>query len=86
VVGEADAVDCETMLEGALSSYNHIVADRTLKAAFVAIKGFNGPVRFAQCRFQGGASAGDFQVTVRDAASPDLEVLDPPPAVRLVVD
>jgi hypothetical protein len=84
-VGDADAVACETKIEGALSSYNHIVAEKTLKAAFVAVKGFSGPVRFTECKFQGTAKPEDFKVTVRDASTPDLAELQPAPTVKVVI-
>jgi hypothetical protein len=85
-VGDADAVACETKLEGALSSYNHIVDEKMLKAAFVAVKGFTGPIRFSECKFQGAAKADDFKITVKDASDPDLGELSPPRAVKAVVD
>lgn len=85
-VGDADGVACETKIEGALSSYNHIVPDKLLKSAFVAVNGFSGPVRFAECSYEGAAKAEDFRVTVRDASSPDLVDLDPSPVVKVVVD
>lgn len=85
-VGDADAVACETKIEGALSSYNHIVAQKMLRAAFVSVKGFQGPMRVSECKFQGDVKAEDFKITVRDSSSPDLEPVDPPPTVKAVVD
>jgi hypothetical protein len=85
-VGDGDAVACEAKLEDALASYNHLVADKTLRLAFVAVKGFAGPVRIAQCEFQGEAKPEDFKITVRDASNPDLEALDPPPTIQTVLD
>lgn len=85
-VGDADAVACETKIEGALSSYNHIVADRNLRAAFVAVNGFGGPMRVAECKFQGDVKVDDFTVTVRDSSSPDLNPIDPPPTINVVLD
>lgn len=85
-VGDADAVACETKIEDALSSYNHIVGDKMLRAAFVSVKGFGGPVRVSQCQFQGPVKVEDFTVTVRDSSSPELTPLDPPPVIKVVVD
>jgi hypothetical protein len=85
-VGDADAVACETKVADALSSYNHIVADKLLRAAFVAVKGFAGPVRFSECKFQGNPKPGDFIVTIKDSSSPDLGELKPPPSVKVVVN
>lgn len=85
-VGDADAVACEVKVPEALSSYNHIVGDRTLRLAFVAVKGFSGPVRIGECRFEGPAKAEDFTVTVRDASSPELTPLDPLPTVKVALD
>jgi hypothetical protein len=85
-IGDADAVACETKLEGALSSYNHIVATKMLRAAFVSVKGFTGPVRVSSCQFQGPVKAEDFTVTVRDSSSPELTPVDPPPTIKVVLD
>ena len=85
-VGDADAVACTTKIEGALSSYNHIVDQKMLRAAFVSVKGFGGPVRVSECQFQGAVKLEDFTVTVRDSASPDLAPIDPPPTVKVVLD
>lgn len=85
-VGDADAVACEAKVPEALSSYNHLVADKNLRLAFVAVKGFAGPVRIGQCQFQGAAKPEDFTVTVRDASSPELQPVDPPPAIKVVLD
>lgn len=85
-VGDADAVACQTKVDGALSSYNHIVAEKKLRAAFVAVKGFAGPTRFSECQFQGDPKAGNFTVTVRDSSSPELEEITPPPGVKVVID
>ena len=85
-VGDADAVACETKAEGALSSYNHIAAEKTLRAAMVAVKGFAGPIRVTECKFQGNVKVEDFKVTLRDSSSPDLTELDPPPTIKVVLD
>jgi hypothetical protein len=84
-VGDADGVACETLVEGALSSYNHITGDKMLQAAFVAVKGFTGPLKFSQCKFDGTPKADDFKITVKDASSPDLTELTPAPAIAVVV-
>jgi len=86
LVGDKDAVACETLIEGALSSYNHITDQKTLKAAYVAVKGFTGPARFARCKFEGPATPADFTVTVKDASTPDLTEVTPAPVVKVVVE
>ncbi|HXC52097.1 MAG TPA: hypothetical protein VN634_14520 [Candidatus Limnocylindrales bacterium] len=85
-VGDADAVACETKVPEALSSYNHITGDKLLRAAFVAVKGFTGPVRFSECKFQGNPKPADFTVTIKDSSSPDLGELKPPPSIKVVVN
>lgn len=85
-VGDADAVECETKIEGALSSYNHIVADKNLRSAFIAVNGFTGPVVVSECKFQGEAKAEDFTVTVKDASSPDLQAIEPAPTVKVLLN
>ncbi len=84
-VGNGDQVECETLPEGALSSYNHLAETRVLKAAFVAVKGVDGPVRFAECRFRGAPSADAIRINVIDASAPDLAELSPPPEIKVVV-
>jgi hypothetical protein len=85
-IGDADAVACETKIEGALSSYNHIVGEKKLRAAFVSVKGFNGPLRISNCQFQGAVKAEDFKITVKDSSSPELTPIDPPPTIKVVLD
>ncbi|HYB98553.1 MAG TPA: hypothetical protein VEC57_05400 [Candidatus Limnocylindrales bacterium] len=84
-VGDHDGVACETLIEGALSSYNHMPNEKMLKAAFVAVKGFTGPVKFSQCKYEGETKADDFKITVRDASSPDLQEIDPAPSVAVTL-
>lgn len=85
-VGDADAVACETKIADALSSYNHIAGDKMLRAAFVSVAGFTGPVRVSECSFQGTVKVEDFTITVRDSSSPELTPVDPPPSVKVVLD
>jgi len=85
-VGDADAVACETRVEGALSSYNHITGEKRLRAAFAAVKGFSGPVRICDCRFQGDAKPEDFTITVNDSSTPDLAEIDPAPTIKVVLN
>jgi|GEM_PF-1998691 len=87
LVGDADGVECKTLIEeGTLASYNHVVAEKILKAAYVAVKGITGPVRFAQCKYQGNASPADFKVLVKDASTPDLTEVKPAPVIKVVVE
>jgi len=85
-VGDADGVACETKIDGALSSYNHIVDQKMLRAAFVAVKGFAGPVTISECKFQGDAKPEDFKVSVKDSSSPDLAELNPPPSIKVTLN
>lgn len=85
-VGDNDAVACETKIEGALSSYNHIVTDKNLRAAFIAVKGFSGPIVVSECKFEGTAKAEDFTVVVKDASTPDLAEITPTPAVKVLLN
>jgi hypothetical protein len=84
-VGDADGVACETLIEGGLSSYNHMANEKMLKAAFVAVKGFSGPLKFSQCKYEGDGKAEDFKITVRDASSPELQELNPAPSVGVSI-
>ena len=85
-VGDADAVACETKVEGALSSYNHIAGEKMLRAAFVAVKGFAGPVRFSECKYQGAPKPEDFTIAVKDSSTPDLAPVEPAPTIKVVVN
>ena len=85
-VGDKDAVACETKIDGALSSFNHIVEEKNLRSAFVAVKGFAGPVRVSECKFQGAAKVEDFTVTVRDSSTPELGEVTPAPVIKVVLD
>ncbi len=83
--GERDSVECETLVEGALSSYNHLPDTHTLKAAYVAVQGMQGPIAIAECTFQGEPQAADFQIGVLDASTPDLQEIRPLPSVKATV-
>ena len=84
-VGAGDDVRCEALVTGALSSFNNVESAGTLRAAFVAVNGFTGPMRFLVCEFEGEASAEDFLVEVQDASAPDLVELGAP-AIKVVVE
>ncbi len=84
--GDAGEVECETLIEGALSSYNHVAASQSLKAAYVAVAGIQGPVRIAECRFLGVPSATALKLKVVDASSKDLKPLSPLPELKIVVE
>ncbi len=83
--GEGDAVACQNKIDGALSSFNHLAESKTLRAAFVALNGFQGPVRFLECDYTGGGEPEDFLVVVRDASAPDLNEVTPP-EIKVVVE
>jgi hypothetical protein len=85
-VGDADAVECETVLDGALSSYNNKTDERVLKAAYVAVNGIAGPVRIAECKWKGPFDPARMVVEVRDASAPDLTDIAPPPQLRIVLE
>ena len=85
-VGAADEVQCETLVEGALSSYNNILADKMLRAAYVAVDGMDAPIRLADCKFSGTASVENFVIDIRDATSADLTPLAPPAQVVVVLE
>lgn len=85
-VGDADAVACESKLENSQFAFNHIVDQKTLRAAFITVGGFQAPARVVECRFVGEAKVEDFTVSVRDSSSPELQPVEPPPAVKVVLD
>lgn len=85
-VGDADAVECKTLAKEALSSYNNKPDEKILRAAYVAVKGFEGPLRLAECQFKGAVQASDFTIEVRDSAKPDLSAIDPAPSLSVVID
>lgn len=84
LAGDGDTVSCRATKEKVLSSFNHVVADKILRAAFVSLEGIPGDGVFAACDFEGGASPGDFRVTVEDVSAPDLGEVDSPNVVITV--
>jgi hypothetical protein len=85
--GAADTVQC-TDSTSSLASFNDNEATTTLTAGFINLGGFTGPRAVATCNFTStGAApvAGDFTVTVEDAAQPDLTPITPLPTINITV-
>lgn len=85
-VGDSDQVECETTVDGALSSFNNIRGDKLLKAAFVAVNGMAGPLRLAECKWEGEFDPSKMVVEVRDASTPDLADIAPVPELKIVIE
>ncbi len=77
--GSSESVECENLVDGALSSFNDDESSATLRAGFISLGGFATPAALARCRFRAEGRAPvaeDFAITVVDAASADLGTAD----------
>ncbi len=83
------APDCTNLAAGALPAFNVDLVTKKLSLGFIALGGFTGPTAVASCRFdtQGAPApaAGDFTITVLDAADTSLVTLSPFPSVSVSV-
>jgi hypothetical protein len=85
--GAADTVSCSDKT-GSLASFNDNEGTTTLSAGFINLGGFTGPRQVATCAFTSTGTApvaGDFTVTVEDAAQPDLTPISPLPTINVTV-
>jgi cysteine-rich repeat protein len=75
--------DCRVRVSGALGEFADDRPGRRLDLAMVSFAGFSGPRPVAECSFvpAGAIAAGEFVVTVDQAATPDGEGLEPLPTV-----
>jgi hypothetical protein len=84
--GAAATVECFDRTSS-LASFNDVEGSTSLSAGFINLAGFAGPNRLlAECNFTStGAApvAGDFTITVQDAAAPDLTPISPLPTVTV---
>lgn len=90
--GEADQVLCEATTYGSFSSFNNVVSDRQLNAAFISMGGFPADEAVMSCLFTPWAasvlpgvapSAADFNVGVVDATTLEMSAALPLPAGKI---
>jgi len=85
--GAADQVECFDRTSS-LASFNDDEGTTTLNAGLINLAGFSGPRLVVECNFTSTGTApvaGDFAVTVEDAAQPDLTPISPLPTVSVAV-
>jgi hypothetical protein len=85
--GAGDTVQC-TDSTGSLPAYNDAEGTTTLSVGLINLGGFTGPRLVTTCSFTstgGTPTAGDFVVTVEDAATPTLVPIVPLPTISVAV-
>jgi hypothetical protein len=95
LLGQGAQVECDSLVEGVISAFNDCdtvscpdfaTKEEVLDSGFISLDGFSGPTNLSECTFvaQGVAPvAGDFTITVTEAAEPDLDPIVPLPDVVL---
>ena len=78
LVGEADAVHCESEVPGAVVTFNNEGDASFLTAALMRVEGFSGPALFT-CTATGDVTLDSFRVATNDAADPELATIVPLP-------
>jgi cysteine-rich repeat protein len=83
-LGDGEHVACESLL-GGLASYNDYADERILRVGVISTTGIQGPGDVVRCNFAdtGGPLDLAFAWTIEDAASPDLEPIDPSIELRV---
>jgi len=79
-VGTADKVECESLIERALSAFTN-KGGKTMTGALVSVNGFSTPQDVARCRFRStqAVSPSSFAITVTDASDTDTMAVTPAP-------
>lgn len=79
-VGTADKVECESLIERALSAFTNKGGTK-MTGALVSVNGFSTPQDVARCRFRSPqpVSPGSFTITVTDASDTDTMAVTPAP-------
>lgn len=83
--GLGSAVRCNSLVAGALSSFSDNDNAEVLTAGLVSLAGATGPLDLAECKFDatGTPVLSDFDITVVQARDPDVNPIEPLPAVIL---
>jgi hypothetical protein len=83
--GSAAGVQCQNKVMTAFGSMQDKDSERRVITALISLAGFTGPRLLTSCTFLADAypEVGDFGVTVKDAADPNLHPVNPPPEVVL---
>jgi hypothetical protein len=86
-LGSALAVQCTNLVAGVSKSFFDDEANRKLRESVITVNGFQGPLSVATCSYEtddAGLAAGDFVLTVRDATTPDFQIVTPTMTVSSV--
>jgi hypothetical protein len=85
-VGADSTVSCSAIVAG-FPAFNDIEAESKLSTAIITLSAFSTPTNVARCEFAVDGStapmAGDFAITVTDAADGSASTLDPLPSVEI---
>jgi cysteine-rich repeat protein len=82
--GRDDGVKCVSLLDGAITSFNDDQDVDTLRTGIISLGGFSTPRDVAACRIEiaPDAPAPEFEITVVDASSSNLNPVFPLPTVN----
>ncbi|HXC52070.1 MAG TPA: hypothetical protein VN634_14380 [Candidatus Limnocylindrales bacterium] len=85
-LGTGGNVECASLIQGSLASFNDKDAEETLTAGIISLDGFTGPVNVADCTFTASVqpTPADFTIAVTEASDPDLNPVEPTPDVVIV--
>ncbi|MFN2428263.1 MAG: hypothetical protein ABR587_17645 [Candidatus Binatia bacterium] len=82
-LGVGDTVECASLVEGALAAFNDRDLEKFLESGLISVDGFAGPRDLAECTFRSLTDPlpSDFVIGDVEAATPDLALLEPAPAI-----
>jgi hypothetical protein len=79
-LGSGLAAQCTSLVTGASKSFFDDEVKRVLRESVISLSGFSGPVSVATCSFESndpGLAASAFGLTVKDATTPDFQIITP---------
>lgn len=79
-LGSGLGVQCTNLVSGASRSFFDDETNRVMRESLISVDGFTNPRDIAQCSFEtddAGLVPPDFTLTVTDAATPDLVIVNP---------
>lgn len=84
-LGSGEAVQCTNKVMTAFGMKQDKDAERKVVTALISLSGFAGPRALSECQFLADVvpEVDDFVITVIDAASPELQPVNPPPNIVL---
>lgn len=82
-LGSAGNVECASLAEGAEAAFNDKDDAEELSIAMASVEGIDGPTDLAECNIKASVVPvpEDFEITVTEAADPDLNLITPPEVI-----